>query len=152
MQEIERKFLVDTNKWIPLDAGTELKQGYLSVDPERTVRVRIAGDKAYLTIKGKTKGISRTELEYEIPLGEAEILLAMCLEFVVEKTRYIEQLQGLVWEIDVFHGKNKGLVMAEVELVSENQDVEIPAWVQKEVSEDYRYFNSWLSQKPYSVW
>jgi adenylate cyclase len=152
MQEIERKFLVDKNRWKPNGQGKELKQGYLSVDPERTVRVRIAGDEAYLTIKGKSKGISRTELEYEIPLAEAEILLAMCLEFVVEKTRYIEKRQGLVWEIDVFLGENSGLLMAEVELESENQDVEIPDWVEKEVSDDNCYFNSWLSQNPFSLW
>jgi adenylate cyclase len=152
MQEIERKFLVDKNRWKPSGPGKELKQGYLSVDPERTVRVRIAGDKAYLTIKGKSIGISRTELEYEIPMAEAEILLAMCLDFVVEKTRYIEKRQGLVWEIDVFHGKNSGLLMAEVELEKENQQIEIPDWVEKEVSEDYCYFNSWLSQNPFSLW
>jgi len=152
MQEIERKFLVDKNRWIPSELGKELKQGYLSVDPERTVRVRIAGDKAYLTIKGKSKGISRTEMEYEIPLADAEILLTMCLEFVVEKTRYVEKRDGLIWEIDVFHGKNSGLLMAEVELENENQYIEIPDWVEKEVSEDYRYFNSWLSQNPFLLW
>lgn len=152
MQEIERKFLVDKNRWKPSVPGKEFKQGYLSVDPERTVRVRIADDKAYLTIKGKSKGISRTELEYEIPFAEAEVLLAMCLEFVVEKTRYIEKHWGLVWEIDVFHGRNSGLFMAEVELEKENQHIEIPDWVEREVSEDYRYFNSWLSQNPFSLW
>jgi len=152
MQEIERKFLVDTTKWNLVGVGTNMKQGYLSVDPERTVRVRIAGEEAFLTIKGKSKGISRTEIEYKIPIDEAEILMAMCLDFIIEKTRYKEKKQNLVWEIDVFHGNNAGLVLAEVELESETQHVELPIWIEKEVSNDKRYFNSWLSQNSFSTW
>jgi adenylate cyclase len=152
MQEIERKFLVDVNKWRPGGPGVNIKQGYLSVDTERTVRVRIAGGKAFLTIKGKSIGISRTEMEYEIPVDEAEVLMAMCLEFVIEKTRYLEKKQKVVWEVDVFYGNNKGLVLAEVELENENQHVDLPDWIEKEVSTDFRYFNSWLSQNPYLKW
>lgn len=152
MYEIERKFLVDTEKWCPVGEGKKMKQGYLSVDPARTVRIRIAGDKAFLTVKGKSEGIKRIELEYEIPIHEAEELMKMCLDFVIAKTRYLEEKSGLVWEIDVFGGENSGLVLAEVELENEGQQVDLPVWIEKEVSEDFRYFNSWLSQHPFSEW
>lgn len=152
MYEIERKFLVDCKKWNPSDKGKKMKQGYLSVDPERTVRVRISGDDAFLTIKGKSVGIKRTELEYKIPTKEAEILMGMCLDFPVEKTRYYEKRDDVIWEIDIFEGENRGLILAEVELKHENQHINIPHWIEKEVSEDYRYFNSWLSQNPFSKW
>ena len=152
MVEIERKFLVDTKKWQPFGSGKKIKQGYLSVDPERVVRVRISGREAFLTIKGKAEGISRTEMEYKIPLNEAEILLAMCTGFPVEKIRYVEKIENNRWEIDVFEGENRGLVMAEIELERENQEFVLPAWVECEVSEDPRYFNAFLSQNPYLLW
>ena len=152
MYEIERKFLVDLKKWNPAGEGKKMKQGYLSIDPERTVRVRIAGDEAFLTIKGKPEGIKRTELEYKILTNEAEILMKMCLDFQVEKTRYYEKRDDIIWEIDLFEGENKGLVLAEVELKHEHQHVDLPDWIEKEVSGDFRYFNSWLSQNPFSKW
>jgi adenylate cyclase len=152
MFEIERKFLINTELWKPTGKGTKIKQGYLSVDPERVVRIRIAGEKAFITIKGKSVGIVRTELEYEIPADEAEILLKMCLDFPVEKTRFKENIGNLVWEIDVFEGENNGLVMAEVELIHENQEIELPGWIGEEVSFDSRYYNSWLSRNPFSKW
>lgn len=152
MLEIERKFLVDQKKWKPTGESKKLKQGYLSVDPERTVRVRIVEDKAFLTIKGKSVGIKRTELEYAIPLNEAEVLMKMCLDIPIEKKRYLEVRGELIWEIDVFEGANKGLVLAEVELKHENQKVDLPDWITKEVSDDPRYFNSWMSQNPFSEW
>ncbi len=152
MVEIERKFLIDAERWKPNGMGTKIKQGYLSVDPERVVRVRIAGEKAYLTIKGEPAGIVRTELEYEIQKNEAEVLLKMCLNFPVEKTRFKENSGNVVWEIDVFEGVNKGLVMAEVELTGENQEIDLPDWVGEEVSFDSRYYNAWLSQNPFSKW
>lgn len=152
MVEIERKFLINTELWKPIGTGTKMKQGYLSVDPERVVRVRIAGENAYMTIKGKPVGLVRTELEYEIPINEAEILLKMCLNFPVEKTRFKEKIGTLVWEIDVFEGENNGLVMAEVELTHENQEIDLPGWIGKEVSFDSRYYNSWLSRNPFSKW
>ena len=152
MQEIERKFLVDKKKWTSIGKGKDMMQGYLSVDPERTVRVRIVGKVAFLTIKGKSEGISRTEIEYKIPVEEAAVLMTMCLDFVIEKTRYIEKKDNVVWEIDVFKGNNAGLVLAEVELENENQHVDLPGWIEKEVSTDFRYFNSWLSQNPYTTW
>jgi adenylate cyclase len=152
MQEIERKFLIKEELWKPVEAGTKMQQGYLSVDSERVVRVRVAGEKAFLTVKGKVTGIVRTELEYEIPKNEAEVLLNMCLNSIVEKTRYKEKIGNLIWEIDVFEGNNKGLIMAEVELENENQEVDLPIWIKEEVSHDRRYFNSWLSRNPFSSW
>lgn len=152
MKEIERKFLVHKKKWKPKGKGSKMKQGYLSVDPNRTVRVRIAGELAYLTIKGISVGISRTEMEYEIPKREAEILMEMCLDHPIEKTRYLEISGNITWEIDVFEGENTGLIMAEVELEKEDQIIDLPDWIKKEVSENPKYFNSWLSQNPYSKW
>jgi adenylate cyclase len=152
MVEIERKFLINTEQWKPTGKGVEIKQGYLSVDSERVVRVRIAGEKAYLTIKGKPTGFVRPEFEYEIPGNDAEELLRMCLDFPVEKKRFYEKKGGLTWEIDVFSGENLGLVIAEVELTSEDQKVDLPEWVGEEVSYDYRYYNSWLSSNPFSKW
>ena len=152
MQEIERKFLIKKELWKPNGEGAKIKQGYLSVDPERVVRVRIAGEKSFLTIKGESTGIVRTEIEYNIPLKEAETLMEMCLNYLVEKTRYIEQVGNLTWEIDVFEGENKGLILAEVELESEHQEIEFPKWIKKEVSSDLRYFNSWLSEHPFTKW
>lgn len=152
MIEIERKFIVDTKKWQPTGKGVQIKQGYLSVDPERVVRIRLAGNHSFLTIKGKSVGISRTEMEYEIPENDAKILIQMCLDFPIEKTRYVENIEGMDWEIDVFEGQNKGLVMAEIELENEDQKFNFPSWVVTEVSDDRRYYNSVLSKKPYSTW
>ncbi|MDO8951039.1 MAG: CYTH domain-containing protein [Draconibacterium sp.] len=152
MVEIERKYLINTKLWNPSEKGTKIKQGYLSVDPERVVRVRVAGEKAYITIKGIPKGIVRTELEYGIPKNEAEVLLMMCLDFPIEKTRFKESIGNIIWEIDVFEGENKGLVLAEVELADENQKIDLPNWAGEEVSLDSRYYNAWLSRNPFSKW
>jgi CYTH domain-containing protein len=152
MVEIERKFLVDTEKWHPKSEGTEIKQGYLSIDENRVVRVRIAGNSAFITIKGITTGISRTEFEYEIPKNDALVLLKMCLNEPVEKTRYTEIYENMLWEIDVFEGANHGLVMAEVELKNENQKVDLPGWLGAEVSSDKRFFNAYLSINPFVNW
>lgn len=152
MVEIERKFLIKKELWTPTGEGVEIKQGYLSVDPERVVRVRIAGNESYITIKGKPTGFSRPEFEYEIPKNEAEFLLKICLDFPVEKIRYKEKKDDLTWEIDVFSGANSGLIIAEVELTAEDQFLELPEWVGEEVSYDFRYYNSWLSGNPYSEW
>lgn len=152
MVEIERKFLIRKELWEPAGKGVKIKQGYLSVHPERVVRVRIAGEKAYLTIKGKPTGFARPEFEYQIPVNEAEVLLKMCLDFPVEKIRFKEKKDDLTWEIDVFSGVNSGLIIAEVELISEDQKIDLPDWIGEEVSNDYRYYNSWLSGNPYSKW
>jgi len=152
MVEIERKYLINKELWKPFGKGMKIKQGYLSVDPERIVRVRTADERAFLTIKGKPTGLVRPEFEYEIPKDEADVLLKMCLDFPVEKTRFKEKMDDLTWEIDVFEGENKGLFLAEVELAEENQKVDLPGWIVEEVSFDYRYFNSWLSKNPFSKW
>ncbi|MBL9017742.1 MAG: CYTH domain-containing protein [Myxococcales bacterium] len=150
--EIERKFLVDTTRWTPRDAGTVFRQGYLSSHRERTVRVRLEGERAKLTIKGPTRGVTRLEVEYDIPPEDAERLLELCEQPLIEKTRYVEDHGGLRWEIDVFQGANAGLVVAEVELASEDQPVIKPAWATDEVSDDPRYYNANLIHHPYSAW
>ena len=150
-KEIERKFLVKAG-WQPQDEGIKIAQGYLSTVPERTVRVRIKGDKGYLTIKGKNQGISRAEFEYEIPIGDAEDLLKLAEQPILSKTRYLEQHGNCLWEIDVFAGENQGLVVAEVELPDEQADFSRPDWLGKEVSGDVRYYNANLIKKPFSLW
>lgn len=152
MTEIERKFLVLPEKWSPKGKGQLLKQGYLSTDENRVVRVRIADEFAYITIKGKNKGISRTEFEYEIPKADALIMLEMCLNKPIEKTRYKETIENMLWEIDVFEGVNKGLILAEIELEDELQEFVLPHWVGDEVSNDKKYYNSYLSANPFAEW
>ena len=149
--EIERKFLV-INDNFKTDEGIDYQQGYLNRSPERTVRIRTAGDKAFITIKGKSVGAKRPEFEYEIPLSDAKEMLAMCEGPIIEKTRYICIHEGMKWEIDVFHGENEGLVIAEIELKSEEQEFSKPSWVGKEVTMEPRYYNSSLSAKPFSSW
>ena len=131
--EIERKFLVADDSWRDGTPGVRIAQGYLSHDPERTVRVRIGGEKAWLTIKGRTHGITRAEFEYEIPPDEARSLLGLCLPSVIDKTRHEISHAGHLWEVDVFHGENAGLVIAEVELADESISPELPPWVGAEV-------------------
>lgn len=150
--EIERKFLVDTTKWKPTDRGTLLCQAYLSIDPNPTVRVRIAGNKAFLTIKGRSQSIARPEFEYEIPVDEAQELMKLAISSPVEKIRHRVNFESLIWEIDVFSEKNKGLVIAEIELESENQEFARPDWILEEVSGDRRYYNSYLSEHPFVEW
>ena len=149
--EIERKFLVVGDGWRTTD-GVLYRQGYLNRDKMRTVRVRQAGDQAFLTIKGKTTGISRTEFEYPIPVNDAEELLALCDGTLIEKIRHKIVYAELTWEIDEFLGDNAGLVVAEVELTSAEQAVELPAWVGVEVSNDPKYYNSNLSTYPFLSW
>jgi CYTH domain-containing protein len=151
--EIERKYLVDRSLWSPRDAGTHLVQGYLSSHPERNVSVRIAGNAAKLTIKGITTGVTRVELEYDIPVADARVMLdSMCERPLIDKHRYTEDIGGRTWEIDIFHGDNDGLVIAEVELESEADVVEVPPWAGPEVSDDPRYYNANLLKAPYSSW
>ena len=150
--EIERKFLVNTKTWKPTVQGTRLVQAYLSIDPNPTVRVRIAGEKAFLTIKGRSKTISRPEFEYEIPVDEAQEMMKLAISSPVEKIRYEMMHEGFLWEVDVFSGKNKGLLIAELELESENQAFPRPDWLLDEVSGDRRYYNSYLSEHPFQEW
>ena len=152
-KEVERKFLVKPGAWTPEGAGTWYKQGYLSSQKERVVRVRIAGTKSMLTIKGPTTGVTRSEFEYPIPLEDASILLdTLCEKPLIDKHRHLEVHGGKTWEIDVFHGENEGLVVAEIELTSEAEAFEHPAWLAEEVSSDPRYFNSNLLKNPFSTW
>ena len=150
-KEIERKFLVKDGAWRN-EKGTQYCQGYLNSVKERVVRVRTINDKGYLTIKGLTVGASRLEFEYEIPRQDADLLLDICEKPLIEKTRFKVVEGGFVWEIDEFFGENQGLIVAEVELESEDQDFPKPDWVQEEVTGDPRYFNSNLIKNPYKMW
>ena len=151
--EIERKYLVDLEKLGTLENGTRIKQGYLSTNKDAVVRVRVKNDKAYLTIKGSNIGVTRLEFEYEIPLIEAnEMLDKLCQKPVIDKTRYIINHENHTWEVDIFYGDNEGLVVAEVELSSEDEHINLPSWVKEEVSHDDRYFNSNLMKFPFKDW
>jgi adenylate cyclase len=151
--EIERKFLVKNKNWQRNTKGTDYRQGYLSTDPSRTVRVRLEGKIGKITIKGKKVGIAGDEFEYDIPIKEAKYLLdKLCKKPTIKKKRYKIPFAGLVWEVDVFEGKNKGLVIAEVELKSADQIIKLPDWVGKEVTRDRRFRNANLVKNPFSKW
>jgi adenylate cyclase len=151
--EIERKFLVRPGAWTPRDAGTHFKQGYLNSQKERIVRVRIEGTRAKLTIKGQTCGVTRSEFEYPLPLADARILLdELCERPLIDKHRYLEHHGRHTWEIDVFHGDNEGLIVAEVELDAEDDVLQLPPWAGEEVSSDPKYFNSSLLKRPFKDW
>ena len=151
-KEIERKFLVTGNAW---RAGkrSDYRQGYLSIDKQRTVRVRIAGEAAFLTVKGITEGATRAEYEYPIPVADAKAMLkTLCLRPIIEKRRYRLEHGGMTWEIDEFLGENAGLVVAEIELETAQQPFDKPAWVGEEVTTDPRFFNANLVASPYTTW
>lgn len=150
--EIERKFLTTNEDWRQ-GKPTYYCQGYLNRDQNRTVRVRVAGGKAMLTVKGLSTGMTRAEFEYDIPVADAEAMLKLCEQPLIEKNRWlVAGADGLTWEIDEFLGENQGLVVAEVELESEEQSVELPSWIGEEVTDDPRYFNSRLSIEPFTTW
>ncbi|QBN19455.1 CYTH domain-containing protein [Flavobacterium nackdongense] len=155
MIEIERKFLV-TSEAFKEEAFTQnrIAQGYLSSNPERTVRVRIKGDKGFLTIKGvsNASGLSRFEWEKEIAMDEALALLQLCEEGSIDKTRFEVKVGNHIFEIDEFYDGNEGLIMAEIELKSETENFEKPVWLGAEVTNDHRYYNSYLSKNPYKNW
>lgn len=151
-KEIERKFLVIRELWQPKDAGMEIAQGYLAADPQRAVRVRLAGARAYLTVKGATRGIERLEFEYEIPIADARDMLALCERPWIEKRRYRERFGAHTWEIDCFSGENEGLIVAEIELAAADEAFEAPPWLGEEVSADSRYLNANLMRLPFSRW
>ena len=151
--EIERKFLVADSAFLAGRAGERLVQGYIASTARATVRVRIAGEQGWLTLKGCTEGFSRREFEYPIPLAHAEAILAeLCTGPLIDKTRYRVAHAGHEWEVDVFHGENAGLLLAEIELAREDERFERPPWLGVEVSADPRYFNSNLAQRPYCHW
>lgn len=151
-KEIERKFLVDPSR-IPLEGGSEeYIQGYLSVTDSGVTRIRIIGKKGFLTIKSNTTGISRDEYEYEIPYNDATRLIDLSQGEIIHKTRTRIDHDGKKWEIDEFHGKNKGLWLAEIELIDSKESFTKPNWVLDDVSNDEKYFNSYLSINPFSSW
>ena len=151
--EIERKFIVDNNKLPHLTNGYTIKQGYIQTVDHTTVRVRIRDKEAFLTIKGKSKGATRLEFEYPVPLHDAnDMINKLCQKSLIDKTRYLVDHEGHTWEVDIFEGKNKGLIVAEIELKSEDESFSLPGWVTKEVTDDIRYFNSNLITHPYIHW
>ena len=152
-EEIERKFLVVGDRWREKAVGTAYRQGFLSTEPARTVRVRLAGSRGSITIKGKNIGARRDEFEYEIPAQHAQQMLdTLCKRPLIEKVRYTLPVGRHIWEIDVFEGDNAGLVVAEIELGSEDEAFEKPDWAGEEVTDDPRYFNSNLVAAPYKTW
>ena len=152
--EIERKFLVNHAKWATVEkpVGKLFKQGYILSDDKRTVRIRVTGDAAYLTLKGSTTGISRSEYEYNIPVADGVEMLAGLTVSSIEKVRYEIDFEGHVWEVDIFSGDNAGLIVAEIELDYEDEAFAIPGWVGDEVTDDHRYSNAALSLNPYKNW
>ncbi len=151
--EIERKYLVKDSVLPLLREGSVFSQGYLADNDKLSARVRLAGDRAWLTVKGRGSGITRPEFEYDIPVDDARYMLEnLCSGALISKTRYCLQHAGMTWEVDVFEGENKGLIVAEVELESEQQRPELPPWLGEEVTRDVRYLNVNLAQKPYSEW
>lgn len=151
-KEIERRFRLKHDGWRGLAEGEWLKQGYLSVERERTVRVRIKGEEAWLTLKSNISNVSRHEFEYPIPLSDAETMLASMCPMLVEKQRYRIAIGPHVWEVDEFSGNNAGLILAEVELGSEDEAYVRPDWLGEEVTEDPRYTNAYLSQHAWPSW
>lgn len=150
--EIERKFLVHADLIPEAGQTIPMVQAYLCADPVRTVRVRVAGEKAWLTIKGGMTGIARAEYEYAIPVEHAREMLKLSVGYPVEKVRHLIWENGKKWEVDFFSGKNDGLVLAEVELDAEDEAVVLPNWIREEVTGDVRYHNSYLSEHPFTSW
>ena len=151
--EIERKFLLAGDGWKNRVKGDTIRQGYLSADHDRVVRVRVMNQDAFITIKSSADGLFRNEWEYPIPLVDAEdMLLRLCLRPLIEKTRYRIAHEGMIWEVDEFFGENAGLLIAEIELESVNQAFSLPEWVGREVTNDPRYYNTNLMRNPFQVW
>lgn len=152
--EIERKFLVKNDSWRDgVNRKQHIVQGYLANSEKGSIRVRVSGDKAHLNIKSMTLGVTRTEYEYPIPADDARAILAdLCLRPLIEKTRFFIQQNHHIWEVDVFEGENAGLVVAEIELHTADEDIDPPAWLGQEVSDDPRYYNVCLVQHPFSTW
>ena len=152
--EIERKFLVNHDQWEQLvkPVGEFYRQGYLLTDPQKTIRVRQTSDKGFLTIKGISVGATRAEYEYEIPIEEAKELLDQFAVAELSKVRYKIAIENHIWEVDVFSGNNQGLIVAEIELKSEDEKFVLPAWIDREVTGEEKYYNSNLVTKPYNDW
>lgn len=152
--ETEHKYLVDPQRWksVKPEKSLRVKQAYLHSDPTKTIRVRVMGGQGFITIKGKTTGASRTEYEYEIPLQDAEELIAGFTTNLVEKIRHYVNFAGKTWEVDEFGGLNAGLLMAEIELGDEQEQYDLPEWVLENITTDKRYSNSNLAIRPFSTW
>lgn len=152
--EIERKYLVNKQKWnkLPKNNFEHIVQGYLLIDTNKSIRVRIIGESAYLTIKGKTVNISREEYEFPIDKSKAIEIIDKFSEFSIEKNRYKNEYSGKIWVVDEFLGENYGLILSEIELNSENETFELPEWIDKEVSYDCRYYNTNLAKNPFKNW
>ncbi|MEJ8676398.1 CYTH domain-containing protein [Chromobacterium amazonense] len=150
--EIERRFRVNGDSWRGLAPGVQYRQGYLSVEKERTVRVRVVGQQAWLTLKGNISDVTRHEFEYAIPLADAQTIMGAMCPMVVDKLRHRIEHGGFVWEVDEFFGDNAGLVLAEIELPSEDTAFGKPAWLGEEVTHDGRFTNAYLSKHPFSRW
>jgi CYTH domain-containing protein len=152
-REIERKFLVTGDGWRDAATTADFRQGYLSTAKERTVRVRVDGDRGSLTVKGITVGASRTEFDYQVPLADAQTMLdQLCEQPIIEKRRHVVEFAGKRWEIDEFKGVNAGLIVAEIELEQADEQFDRPPWIGDEVTDEPRYFNSNLVDHPYSEW
>ncbi|MGE4585738.1 MAG: CYTH domain-containing protein [Mangrovibacterium sp.] len=150
--EIERKFLVE-KRLIPVSArNIRIIQYYLCTDPERTVRIRLADERAFLTVKGRGNGLVRPEYEYPIPAADARAMMSLAVSTPVEKVRRELIVGGKKWEVDFFEGENSGLVLAEIELEREDEEIVLPEWIDREVTGDWRYHNSFLSRHPYRQW
>jgi len=150
--EIERKFLVRRDLWPGSSRSTLFRQGYLSRERGRTVRVRRAGDRAFLTIKAEAVGLVRPEFEYEVPAADVDALLGLCIQPILEKRRYLVDHEGHTWEVDEFMGANAGLLVAEIELDRADEGFARPTWLGEEVTDDRRYLNSNLVTHPFSAW
>ena len=151
--EIERKYLVRNDSWRSLGEGNRYRQGYLSTEPGRIVRIRVAAGKGFITVKGLTVNMTRPEYEYAIPVEDAnEMLDTLCLKPIIEKVRYTIEHDGLFWEVDEFEGENAGLVIAEVELARADQTILLPDWIGEEVTDDARYYNASLIANPFTHW
>ena len=152
-KEIERKFLIDISGVKSIGSGSRIKQGYISTTDNTAVRIRVSGAVAYLTLKGENQGATRPEFEYEIPIEDAnEIIKELCSGPVIDKTRYLVEYGSHTWEIDVFHGDNDGLIVAEVEIESETEEVDLPKWVINEVTGEVKYYNTSLLDNPFNKW
>jgi adenylate cyclase len=153
-QEIERKFLVKEDAWVAYSkpAPIVIQQGYIFADDTKSVRIRTKGDNAFLTIKQSVSEIIREEFEYSIPVEDAIYMLHKMANAVISKWRYEIQYSGQLWEVDVFHGDNEGLIVAEIELKSQDETFDMPEWVSEEVSSDPRYLNVHLAKRPFKTW
>jgi CYTH domain-containing protein len=152
--EIERKYLVKAEEWkkIKPEKSIRIRQAYLSRDTDKTIRLRIADDKGFITVKGPTTGISRTEFEYEMPVEAVKELMEAFTINPIIKIRHLVTIGNKLWEVDEFLGENEGLIVAEIELGAEDEAVELPGWIDKEISKDKRYANSNLAGKPFTTW